>query len=59
VENRIFLGEHIEYLVRHAELGQFQILASRQAEAQEGVFDPGQTGLARWRGGVATILFNN
>jgi len=59
VENRIFLGEHIEYLVRHPALGQFQILASRQAEAQEGVFEPGQSGLARWRDGVATILSNN
>jgi spermidine/putrescine transport system ATP-binding protein len=59
VETRIFLGEHIEYLVRHPALGQVQILASRQAEAAEGIFDPGQPALARWRDGMATILSND
>jgi len=59
VINRIFLGEHTEYLVRHPDLGQFLILASRQAEAGEGNFEPGETGNAHWRDGAALILGND
>ncbi|HQU69372.1 MAG TPA: ABC transporter ATP-binding protein [Albidovulum sp.] len=59
VVNRIFLGEHTEYLVRHPDLGQFLILASRQAEAGEGNFEPGETGNAHWRDGAALILRND
>jgi len=59
VINRIFLGEHTEYLVRSPDLGEFLILASRQAEAGEGNFEPGQTGLARWPDGAARILTND
>ncbi|MDW4547838.1 ABC transporter ATP-binding protein [Defluviimonas sp. D31] len=58
VVNRIFLGEHTEYLVRNPDLGQFLILASRQAEAGEGNFEPGETGSVRWRDGAALILKN-
>jgi spermidine/putrescine transport system ATP-binding protein len=56
VVNRIFLGEHTEYLVRNPHLGDFLILASRQAEAGEGNFEPGQTGMARWAADAALIL---
>lgn len=56
IVNRIFLGEHTEYLVHNPDLGAFLILASRQAEAGEGNFEPGQTGLARWPEGAARIL---
>lgn len=59
VVNRIFLGEHTEYLVRNPDLGQFLILASRQAEAGEGNLEPGDTGRARWRDGAALILRND
>jgi spermidine/putrescine transport system ATP-binding protein len=59
VVNRIFLGEHTEYLVRNPDLGQFLILASRQAEAGEGNFEPGDTGYATWRDGAALILNND
>lgn len=58
VINRIFLGEHTEYLVRNPDLGQFLVLASRQAEAGEGNLEPGETGRVRWRDGVARILNN-
>ena len=58
VVNRIFLGEHTEYLVRNPDLGQFLVLASRQAEAGEGNLEPGETGRVRWRDGVARILNN-
>ena len=53
---RIFLGEHTEYLVRNADLGEFLVLVPRQAEAQEGAFEPGQTAHATWRDGVGLIL---
>ena len=56
VINRIFLGEHTEYLVRNPDLGTFLILASRQAEADAGHFEAGDTGHASWRDGAALIL---
>ncbi|WP_267634342.1 ABC transporter ATP-binding protein [Frigidibacter sp. RF13] len=59
VVNRIFLGEHTEYLVRNPDVGEFLILASRQAEAGEGNFEPGQTGFARWPENAARILTND
>lgn len=59
VVNRIFLGEHTEYLVRNPDLGQFLILVSRQAEAGEGNLEPGEAGSARWRDGAALILDND
>lgn len=59
VVNRIFLGEHTEYLVRHPDLGQFLILTSRQAEAGEGNLEPGEQGLVSWRDGAALVLVND
>lgn len=56
VKARIFLGEHTEYLVRHADLGEFLVLVPRQAEAVEGAFQPGQDAQATWRDGVGLIL---
>jgi spermidine/putrescine transport system ATP-binding protein len=56
---RIFLGEHTEYLVRHADLGEFLVLVPRQAEASEGAFEPGQAAQAVWRDGIGLILGND
>ncbi len=56
---RIFLGEHTEYLVKNADLGEFLVLVPRQAEALEGAFEPGQTAQAAWRDGVGLILGND
>ncbi|MBN8630237.1 MAG: ABC transporter ATP-binding protein [Rhodobacterales bacterium] len=56
VVNRIFLGEHTEYLVRSAGLGDFLVLVSRQAEAAEGAFGPGDPAWASWPDGAALIL---
>ncbi len=56
IVNRIFLGEHTEYLVRNPDLGQFLVLVSRQAEAGMGSFEPGDTTNARWLDGAALIL---
>ncbi len=56
VINRIFLGEHTEYLVRHAAMGDLLVLVARQAEAQEGSFAPGDTGHVSWADDSGLIL---
>ena len=56
VINRIFLGEHTEYLVRHAGLGDLLVLVARQPEAAEGPFAPGDAGFIGWAPDVALIL---
>ncbi|MFM1861657.1 MAG: hypothetical protein RLZ26_179 [Pseudomonadota bacterium] len=56
VVNRIFLGEHTEYLVRHAQLGDLLVLVPRQAEAGAGGFAPGESAFASWHPDAALIL---
>ena len=56
VINRIFLGEHTEYLVRHAVLGDLLVLVARQAEAAEGGFAPGDAAFIAWAPEAALIL---
>jgi len=59
VEAGIFLGEHTEYLVKHADLGAFLVLVPRQAEASEGGFQPGDSAHANWQDGAALILMDD
>lgn len=59
VHNRIFLGEHTEYLVRHESLGDILVLAPRLAELNEGPFNTGDVLQASWNSGAALILENN
>jgi spermidine/putrescine transport system ATP-binding protein len=56
IVNRIFLGEHTEYLVRHATLGDLLVLVARQAEAQEGSFAPGAAAWMSWGPDAGLIL---
>ena len=56
VINRIFLGEHTEYVVRHAGLGDLLVLVARQAEAGEGSFTPGDAGFVSWASETGLIL---
>lgn len=56
VINRIFLGEHTEYLVRHAGLGDLLVLVARQAEASEGGFGPGDAAYITWAPETGLIL---
>ncbi len=56
VINRIFLGEHTEYLVRHASLGDLLVLVARQAEASAGGFAPGNAGFISWAPEAGLIL---
>jgi spermidine/putrescine transport system ATP-binding protein len=58
IRNRIFLGEHTEYLAA-SPLGDFLILVSRQAEATQGGFAPGDSGFAHWNPDTALILSND
>jgi spermidine/putrescine transport system ATP-binding protein len=59
VVNRIFLGEHTEYLVNNDDLGEFLVLVPRLAEVVEGGFEPGETAQATWRDGAALVLAND
>ncbi|HPE26097.1 ABC transporter ATP-binding protein [Albidovulum sp.] len=54
--NRIFLGEHTEYLVKHESLGEFMVLTPRQAELSDGPFNAGEQLTAVWDAGSALVL---
>ncbi|MCV2868942.1 ABC transporter ATP-binding protein [Defluviimonas sp. WL0002] len=54
--NRIFLGEHTEYLVKHESLGEFMVLTPRQAELSDGPFNAGERLMALWEAGGALVL---
>jgi spermidine/putrescine transport system ATP-binding protein len=56
VQNRIFLGEHTEYLVRHAALGSMIVLAPRQAESDARPFAAGDTAFVKWSPDAVLIL---
>jgi len=55
LRNRIFLGEHIEYLVEHATLGEFLVLIPRQAD-QGDRYATGDTVSVGWRPKAALVL---
>ena len=56
VQNRIFLGEHTEYLVKHETLGNFLVLSPRQYEQAGGPFNAGDRALVSWEPSAALIL---
>lgn len=58
VLNRIFLGEHTEYLVKHDTLGEFLVLSPRQSELDDKPFGTGDTGFASWNDSTALVLDN-
>ena len=59
VHNRIFLGEHTEYLVKHESLGDFLVLSPRQYEQADGPFNAGDRALVSWEPSAALILDHN
>jgi spermidine/putrescine transport system ATP-binding protein len=59
VQNRIFLGEHTEYLVRHVTLGEFLVLVPRQSELNDGPFNVDERLHASWDAGSALVLTSN
>lgn len=56
VLNRIFLGEHTEYLVQHETLGEILVLSPRQSELSEGSFNVDEKLYASWDAVGALIL---
>lgn len=56
VQNRIFLGEHTEYLVWHETLGNITVLAPRRAERSARGFEKGERAHVSWGGDAALIL---
>ena len=56
VQNRIFLGEHIEYLLRSDTLGEFLTLAPRRSELTERPFEAGEAVFAAFSPEAALVL---
>lgn len=56
VQNRIFLGEHTEYLVRHAELGGIIVLAPRQSMNGVREFEAGAKAYLTWNDESGLVL---
>ena len=56
VLNRIFLGEHTEYLLRCEQLGEFLVLSPRQSERGERPFDTGETVHVAWSRDAGLVL---
>ncbi|WP_247997818.1 ABC transporter ATP-binding protein [Brucella tritici] len=56
VANKIFLGEHIEFLLTHPVLGQLQVLVPRQAERALPGVEVGSTAHLVWDRGTGLIL---
>jgi spermidine/putrescine transport system ATP-binding protein len=54
--NRIFLGEHTEYLVKDERLGSFLVLSPRQTELGEPPFEVGDNIHVAWRREAAIAL---
>lgn len=59
VLNRIFLGEHTEYLVKHASFGEFLVLSPRQSELDDDPFNTGDSLMASWDASAALVLDRN
>lgn len=58
VLNRIFLGEHTEYVVASEQLGEFMVMAPRKSERDAGVYNIGDMIAAGWRPEAERILPN-
>jgi spermidine/putrescine transport system ATP-binding protein len=56
VQNRIFLGEHTEYVVRQEHLGSITALVPRQADASLSTLGKGDTVWVHWIPEAALIL---
>jgi spermidine/putrescine transport system ATP-binding protein len=56
VLNRIFLGEHTEYLVEEERLGRFLALSPRQSELGDKPFEVGDSIHVAWRREAAIAL---
>ena len=56
--NRIFLGEHTEYLLQEDSFGEFLALAPRQVEATEAPFEVDERIFVCWSRAASLLLDN-
>jgi spermidine/putrescine transport system ATP-binding protein len=56
VLNRIFLGEHTEYLLRDDRLGEFLVLSPRQQELSDRPFETNESVFVAWSRDAALVL---
>ena len=54
--NRIFMGEHTEYRVKHESMGEFTVLSPRKSESSSGIFEIGDKAVVGWRNQAEQIL---
>jgi spermidine/putrescine transport system ATP-binding protein len=59
VKNRIFLGEHTEYLAEAPGLGDILVLAPKKEESGGGGFSAGDDVILGWTDGAALVLADN
>jgi spermidine/putrescine transport system ATP-binding protein len=59
IRNRIFLGEHTEYLLHNDQFGEFLALFPRQNEVDESPFDVNEKIHISWNQEAALVLDNN
>lgn len=56
IKNRIFLGEHTEYLVEAEDLGDILVLSPKHIESIHGGFEPGDVIAIGWKNDTALAL---
>ena len=56
IKNRIFLGEHTEYLVDADGLGDVLVLSPKHIESARGAFEPGDAIAIGWKNETALAL---
>lgn len=56
IKNRIFLGEHTEYLVDAEGLGDVLVLSTKHIESARGGFEPGDAIAIGWKTDTALVL---
>jgi spermidine/putrescine transport system ATP-binding protein len=59
IKNRIFLGEHTEYLAEAPGLGDILVLAPKKEESGGGGFSAGDDAILGWTDGAALVLADN
>ncbi|MFT6024364.1 MAG: spermidine/putrescine transport system ATP-binding protein [Ascidiaceihabitans sp.] len=59
IKNRIFLGEHTEYLVAHPQLGNITVMSPRQSDKALDALKKGDTAWIGWSPDAALILKND
>jgi spermidine/putrescine transport system ATP-binding protein len=56
IKNRIFLGEHTEYLVDAEGLGDVLVLSPKHIERAHGGYEPGEAIAIGWKNDTALVL---